>query len=1396
MSERESTGSRGRGSGRSINAYRSLEQREKQSNSHCMGRNANQETGSVSVPNVHEHVVRSGSGVASATEYNKWRDDVFKYESPILSSDSDSEEEETLVEDVEKEVEKLSDEDREKLAAEEAERAILIEQGCLLAADPDAFIEKIAEAIVLKDDYDHPDDRLAEVMASWIEIDVPAGQVPTHDALISKGLEALQIRVDKSKDEYKEASKALNKLGKNDKAQSAEFKKQIEEQTRVLAMLSAEHKMWSEISFSFSKIVNEELLSNSVSERPFINRVAGFYNQFKENEDEYKKVMSTQPSARILKASRICLDFRKFPKAIQHLNEEGIPDSAIGNVLDLYAVTNDDELINLCNDIYDAQTFMICFNNDNLRRLNLDCKNGEVFINKKQEDRLKDVEKLFRCDTNQLLSSKYSFLNKVSSCKSIAEFVHKNFTPDTFPWQSKPSEASITSRKATSSRYRNMSNAELDKLSRELSKKLLKLKEAEEDKTLVIDAGGSVKIDVKDDRQKREKPATLLSKLRSVVKMGGAYPKTPKPRPQEKSPLRVDVAGRTMSDLTKEEQLALTSELQSRYFVKEMTKVKSKLDKGKDPGHYADLMPVRLNYSSSSKRERVQHEQVPADLLKETASVLKDKPASGTLGAKLSASAATRPSRLAEMGMMPRIYSAPNSQINNNMRSVRDPKVASKVDKWGKNSVQANNVTRNSYGAMPPGKAQNAFQWADGHARENEERVNWDVDDLGFFVCTQITNPVKSRVRRFEAVTGKFSRFYDPVEQRPQVTKFRLKSPKVRYRMDESKLAEFRQGALLRTKSSMDTMQATFHIGRMCAEALVPYLDLNLNIFDNRYFFLLGAVQAMTLQDHENVQRPLVVGDVPQGAVQMIDITSNDGMNAAQQVGNAVTDGRFMIEGERLTNTDLLCIKALAGGSNGLRGEANDGVHHIFRSFDMPGIRFAVVNRGVRNLPNDQHVISSSDMFNFLKKMASSSVMKTDFVRGFTLAQTVMNGQVRTINGVTYFMDSLLQVGSLCLPMPRGTNYLWLMMGFAGDEPDLTPFRDEFMYLNNVNIDQVQRAGALIAACQSIAMSTILQRFSIGGRELNAVRAMDGQSANVIPFLRNLFNIQEDYDRAIIFPMISQFISEVSGCMLNSDAYAGMEWCDALRELPAQLHARDLWRGVWGRDTPYMIDPLCISQFLDSLPSQWALSEPNMGLDLTAETVKTGMIINQAWYSELGTDEFEENLRNGTLQNNAEYGRSVVNFLIQTLSLQVGEIQVEHNRYAVAQKAKMLIGVDAEPDQLRYRGIQDGIPRIREGCGNSFDWNTLEMRAIMIPLTAVNGRVSLLIRQCKIDDSDEAGIVREKSMFQGKAPIDYDMTDAIPGMVGYKLRAGVKDLAGDNPTPKNLFGSRFMGRKK
>lgn len=242
-----------------------------------------------------------------------------------------------------------------------------------------------------------------------------------------------------------------------------------------------------------------------------------------------------------------------------------------------------------------------------------------------------------------------------------------------------------------------------------------------------------------------------------------------------------------------------------------------------------------------------------------------------------------------------------------------------------------------------------------------------------------------------------------------------------------------------------------------------------------------------------------------------------------------------------------------------------------------------------------------------LALLANRLCAMDDFIRGFVAASSIVNGQLfdeqmpeaervrfvlpapenppegyvadrlyeadDDLNRVRYYA-STLETGTIGLPRVLPSNVLWHILGLDAPVNALSVMREELRVFSAATTQRRQRMGAVIAAVYSVGVSAVLNYYNITGREMNEWAAQSSLG-HATGWLNGMLNAQDDGEPPEIRQLACALARQCTRMFLDESDFQSLSFCGGAG-YAADVVDDSHWFAAWGRNVPYMIQPLTI----------------------------------------------------------------------------------------------------------------------------------------------------------------------------------------------------------------------------
>lgn len=408
-------------------------------------------------------------------------------------------------------------------------------------------------------------------------------------------------------------------------------------------------------------------------------------------------------------------------------------------------------------------------------------------------------------------------------------------------------------------------------------------------------------------------------------------------------------------------------------------------------------------------------------------------------------------------------------------------------------------------------------------------------------------------------------------------------------------------------------------MSRAFAEGMCPEFRSGLRRFDLTTMFTIGHLMTHTLFTAEENGWQIQRTQLPAGNLVVCN-TDVDQQNVRAQINialEAISSSRVCIYGRNLTQDDWQVLRAT--GLPTFRRPANANVVPLIQTFDCPGIKFMIYNDQETVIPAPA-AITALRFRHSLQRLAVLLRAETCYVKGYVRAGTMWCGRVceqwsheqgnpHRVAEQRYF-NSNFETTQISLPRVGSQNFLWSLMNIDTErlgENDWPHLEQEWATLVGSTMREFFTVSAATSALYSLGVSTMLHTWNISGECLNVwLQPLAGNVCAVFHNLQFLFQPSSSRTFTTLSRMGSSFVGQFTNCTLLSKTFQSTTWCNGGHGIEI-IHGDSFWAAEWGRNIPYIVDPLSVTMLLTSWPSTVGYASPVMSGNLSSSFVLTGL---------------------------------------------------------------------------------------------------------------------------------------------------------------------------------------------
>lgn len=671
-------------------------------------------------------------------------------------------------------------------------------------------------------------------------------------------------------------------------------------------------------------------------------------------------------------------------------------------------------------------------------------------------------------------------------------------------------------------------------------------------------------------------------------------------------------------------------------------------------------------------------------------------------------------------------------------------KIQPTIYKGGDNTVTGTNCVRTDVEPVMLDDVQNCIAKA-RHLLENiVDNVRYQ--DHRWIIQCNLSGPPGFNVRA-GAERAYFQRTL-PLQQDIRPFHIRESRPRVVGTIDATMMTDLVVNGIVSFRKTSDAIMTGIpQVSRAVADMLAPHLLQQLTVHDSSGFFTISYMIAMMIQDYENngvnPVRPQI------GMEDLFDLANvgagqQDALEQAGVIITAMQEGRAMFDASKLTTADVNVLRLIARGPASLRPPVGHR-RHVASYFEHAAIRICLMVRPNYNLPNFL-MPSAAQAYAATAKFAVLLGSHDSLVKGFVRAGSLINGktllnmvapneQVRLVND---WMNSQLECMATTIPQIRCANPIWDFIQHGKSNFDRTDiYAEEFKHLQSMEIFELAQVSVLISAWASLGLSTLLNYFNIGGRELASLGLHPGVHGNATPLVRGLM-FEETQSIPNYIPLALGFPAQTHDVVISPRCYIGMWWCNGGIDhnvlMWGDVHN---WRQRWGSRVPYLNRPLALADGMKNFSHVWGVMSPPVTFNLSKEILFTGPPESRGWQAVLGDSGYSDVAESATPFVYQNYGSLAINALRQHHAIldQWDLTYVDVIKRATALTFYPHVGNDIP--QPIYR---NDLNYIEQGSLLSFDWHSGRVIAPVLSRDMMGAQVFDALQMGSSDPSPNAGI--------------------------------------------------------
>nr|AJT39582.1 proline-alanine-rich protein [dsRNA virus environmental sample] len=455
---------------------------------------------------------------------------------------------------------------------------------------------------------------------------------------------------------------------------------------------------------------------------------------------------------------------------------------------------------------------------------------------------------------------------------------------------------------------------------------------------------------------------------------------------------------------------------------------------------------------------------------------------------------------------------------------------------------------------------------------------------------------------------GEFPR---TISANPNVTTFVLTwgEPRMLAPLPPANLDIYRSGHGIDNRTIINALKGNTAIPNEIAVAMSIQIEAAMSINDLSGMFTVGTIVVEHLKICEANQYPVVMGALAAGSILTVNLLA--AANAMDQnindLNTATSNGYVAIASNHLTADLWQAIIAMAGGRQ-LYTLADRAVFPITAKITCPTTHFLIYGTGAIAVPAPNN-IGSHRLEGALRLLATIIKKQPDYVRGWQRASMYINGKLLYRGAANNrrganIMASSLELNQSNLPRPVDANWIWTWLNIMPLPGPHDMWLEDWIAIRDRFDNQSTRIGALFAMTMSLLISSVLNMYNLGGRELNrAPRRQDGNDDTAV---RTLITVDQDPFPALILHATA-LLEKLTPARLHPSWFTAPKgWMNTFVG-SERLNPDAAWQGLWRRYIPYISNPLCVNWLWEKYPDVWGYSAAGVRLDISNEAVFTLM---------------------------------------------------------------------------------------------------------------------------------------------------------------------------------------------
>lgn len=459
-------------------------------------------------------------------------------------------------------------------------------------------------------------------------------------------------------------------------------------------------------------------------------------------------------------------------------------------------------------------------------------------------------------------------------------------------------------------------------------------------------------------------------------------------------------------------------------------------------------------------------------------------------------------------------------------------------------------------------------------------------------------------------------------------------------------LDAYMQGGNVSERFVVSALQPKLNMANMtAARFLSEYLTSALEYCDNHVMYAKLLYQAMVYDIVSELGLTPAVIDFPQGgdpAFVNLDDANLDYLTIAQPI---VRGDIILVDRLDYTATDLQILFWLAKA--GRRATDAEAVTPHCVYVQWPAINVTVLNHGAAPAAPQAAVLTPSQIYAFVAKMANARGEASAAMRGMYLAMdmlgVVYNQREAVDNGRYHFRTSLMSFHSPDVVMPRDYNVLLRLLHIRPvSSPDA---QVEYHALTSASQQDRVRLFALYSSTLQAMSTTVLYDMNI----THGLMTQWGQGAAALPPMAAMV-IQKfsDPDRstemeAPMFTRPKALFPTFIGCQVPTQLYPSSTWLGNQAQSPGSVAAM---ADQLANRPPNNASPLSIDNWLLIRPMEWGISGPNTSLDISKEIMDVGNANMRGWRAVRGSEVYDQRVVSSLPIPIVAYGIQVLNAIL------------------------------------------------------------------------------------------------------------------------------------------------------